>query len=199
MREEFDAIGVPFGRRGRLTDEYLDAMLAIWASPIASFAGETVRFERLSGEPLPVQRPHPPIWVGGSTPPALRRAVRVGDVWHASPTPLSVLERIVAALRAECTAQGRDPASLPITTRAALKFTRAPGGFAANDVPDEPVGTPDQVAAAIHRYAAAGFSELVFDTFFEHPALDDATPASVLQTVQTFARAVLPAFRTHRA
>jgi probable F420-dependent oxidoreductase len=198
MREEFAAIGVPFERRGALTDEYIEAMLAIWAAPLASFAGPTVRFEQLSGEPLPLQRPHPPLWVGGSTPPALRRAVRYGDVWHGSPTPLPALEQIVAALRDECLAQGRAPQSLPVTTRGALAFAKRAAGFGAAAVPDEPVGTPDEVAAAIHRYAALGFSELVFDTFFEHPALDDATPASVLQTIQTFARAVLPAFAPRR-
>src|SRR6185312_15127617 len=109
-------------RRGALTNEYIEAMLAIWAAPLASFAGPTVHFEQLSGEPVPLQRPHPPLWVGGSTPPALRRAVRYGDLWHGSPTPLPALEQIVAALRDECLAQGRAPESLPVTTRAALAF-----------------------------------------------------------------------------
>src|SRR5205823_9886562 len=93
MAEEFEAIGVPFRERGRLTDEYLDAMRTLWTEPVASFEGRTVRFRDLVSEPQPHQRPHPPIWVGGSTPAAPRRTVRVGDAWHGSPAPLAELCR----------------------------------------------------------------------------------------------------------
>jgi probable F420-dependent oxidoreductase len=79
---ESAALGVPFGERGAMTDEYLDAMRELWTSPAPSFSGKYTQFGGLHFEPRPVQKPHPPIWVGGHSPAALRRAVRIGATWH---------------------------------------------------------------------------------------------------------------------
>lgn len=196
MRAEFDAIGVPFERRGTLTDEYLDAMIALWTAPIASFNGPTVRFENLVSEPQPLQQPYPPIWVGGSTAPAFRRTVKYGQVWHASPAGLSHLKKAVAELQQTAKALGRDPATIALTTRAPLHFAAATRGFGAEEPADLPIGTPDAVVAMLRRYQAVGFSEVVFDTFFAgFPELEDATPETILTTMRQFARAVMPAFR----
>lgn len=195
MAEEFEAIGVPFKQRGRLTDEYLDAMIALWSAPVASFSGPTVHFENLSSEPLPVQRPYPPIWVGGGSPAALRRTVKYGVAWHGSPQPLPALREITAVLAEEARRQGRDPASIELTTRAPLHFVTGNRAVMASEVPDYPSGTPDQVVASIHRYKRAGFTELVFDTFFAgFPELEDATPEAILKTLELFARVAMPAF-----
>lgn len=197
MAEEFAAIGVPFERRGALTDEYLDAIRVLWRDRVASFHGPTVRFEQLVSEPPPVQQPHPPIWVGGSSRAALRRTVRIGDAWHGSPVSLSALRRTVAALAAEAGRQGRDPAEITLTTRAPLTFTSGRAALSPPSAdPDDPVGTPADVVAAIERYRAAGFEELAFDTFFAHPALTraDRSPAGVLATLDRFSREVAPAF-----
>lgn len=195
MEEEFDAIGVPFAQRGRLTDEYLDAMLALWTSPVASFSGPTIQFENLVSEPRPKQQPHPPIWVGGGTPAAFRRTVKYASTWHASPIPLPDLRRHAAALRETASAIGRDPATIALTTRAPLRFAGGGRALMAVEVPDYPIGTPDQITAALRRYMLAGFEEIVFDTFFGVPELDDASPEGILQTLEMFARAILPVFR----
>jgi probable F420-dependent oxidoreductase len=195
MAEEFAAIGVPFSRRGALTDEYLDAMIALWSAPIASFSGPTVRFQNLVSEPAPLQKPHPPIWVGGSTPPAFRRTVKYGQVWHASPAGLSALLSAVAALQETARQLGRDPAAITLTTRAPLHFASAARSLGGEELPDLPIGTPDAVIATLRRYQAAGFSEIVFDTFFAgFPELEGATAESILKTMRLFARAVMPAF-----
>ena len=80
--DEFRRLGVPRNRRGRLTDEYLDVIKALWAAdePIG-FDGETIKFEGAQLQVGPVQRPGPPLWVGGNSQAALMRAVRVGDAW----------------------------------------------------------------------------------------------------------------------
>jgi probable F420-dependent oxidoreductase len=78
---EFDALGVPFHRRGRVVDEYVAAMKALWTDDRPSFTGEFVQFADVVFEPKPVQRPHPPLWFGGRSAHALRRALRVGDGW----------------------------------------------------------------------------------------------------------------------
>ncbi|WP_327173953.1 TIGR03619 family F420-dependent LLM class oxidoreductase [Streptomyces sp. NBC_01335] len=84
---EFAVLGVPYHRRGAISDEYLAAMKACWADEVASFDGEHVSFRQIHTGPLPVQRPGPPVWVGGHSYGALRRAVRFGDAWH--PTSVS--------------------------------------------------------------------------------------------------------------
>ena len=194
MAEEFAAAGVPFHHRGRITDEYLDAMLALWSSPVASFAGPTVHFENLISEPRPVQQPHPPIWVGGSTPAALQRTIRYASAWHGAPQPLPELTATVTALRDAARNAGRSPTDIALTTRAPLVLRTRGRQADSDDGSGYPAGTPDQVAAAIHRYSSVGFTEIVFDTFFGHRDLDDATPSGILATIALFARTVLPVF-----
>ena len=79
---EFDVLGAPFNRRGAMTDEYLDAMKVLWTEDVASFEGEFVSFKNINTAPRPVQAPHPPIWVGGPSAAAMRRAVLHGSAWH---------------------------------------------------------------------------------------------------------------------
>jgi probable F420-dependent oxidoreductase len=79
--QEFEALGVPFHRRGRITDEYLEAMRLLWTEDAPSYRGEFVRFDGIRFEPKPVQRPHPPIWFGGNSSAALRRVARYGTGW----------------------------------------------------------------------------------------------------------------------
>lgn len=85
MREEADAMGVPpFTERGRVTDEYIDAFKELWTAEAPRMDGEYVRFNDVVFEPKPLQKPHPPIWIGGEGGAAIRRAARVGDGWYPS-------------------------------------------------------------------------------------------------------------------
>jgi probable F420-dependent oxidoreductase len=79
---EFAVLGVPYRKRGAISDEYLSAIKACWADEVASFDGTHVSFRHVYTGPLPLQRPGPPVWVGGHSYGALRRAVRYGDGWH---------------------------------------------------------------------------------------------------------------------
>jgi len=81
LEREFDVLKVPFGERGALTDEYIRAMKELWTSPEPSFQGRYVQFDNIVFEPKPVQKPHPPIFVGGNSRPAMRRAANLGDGW----------------------------------------------------------------------------------------------------------------------
>ncbi len=83
LKEEFEALGVPpYAERGAVTDEYVQAFRELWARDDPRFAGKYVQFENITFAPKPVQRPHPPIWVGGESGPALRRTARLGDGWY---------------------------------------------------------------------------------------------------------------------
>jgi probable F420-dependent oxidoreductase len=81
-RGEFSALGVPFEQRGRITDEYIEVIKVLWTAEYPEFHGDFVDFADVYFEPKPLQRPHPPIWIGGSSMAALRRAARVGDGWY---------------------------------------------------------------------------------------------------------------------
>ena len=79
---EFDALGVPFHERGAMTDDYLAAIKVLWANDMTSYEGPYVSFRDVEVSPKPVQSPHPPIWVGGGSDGAIRRAAHVGEAWH---------------------------------------------------------------------------------------------------------------------
>jgi probable F420-dependent oxidoreductase len=125
MREEFEAIGAPdFDARGAVTDEYLRAIVELWTNPAPTFEGKHVQFSDIVFEPKPVQKPHPPIWVGGESGPALRRTARLGDAWYPIGTnpqnPLDSLTRFktqVARLRKMTAEAGRDPKAVGLTFR----------------------------------------------------------------------------------
>lgn len=81
LEREFEILDVPFRERGLLSDEYIEAMKELWTAEEPSFKGRTVRFENVVFEPKPIQKPHPPLLIGGNSRPAMRRAARLGDGW----------------------------------------------------------------------------------------------------------------------
>lgn len=95
LRPEFDLLGVPFGERGRIADEYLAAIIELWTSDTPRFEGRYVSFDDVAFEPKPVQRPHLPVWIGGDADAALRRAARHASGWWPFLTaPEKIAERI---------------------------------------------------------------------------------------------------------
>ena len=99
LRAEFEAIGASFADRGEQTNEYIEAILALWTQEKPSFEGRFVAFRGIDAQPRPVQKPHPPIVVGGMSPPALRRAARYGNGWYGFALDLEKTARCVAGLR----------------------------------------------------------------------------------------------------
>lgn len=81
LEREFDILGVPFRERGKMADEYLEAIIALWTQDAPSFEGKYVNFKDVAFEPKPFQKPHLPIWMGGDSDAALRRAARFASGW----------------------------------------------------------------------------------------------------------------------
>jgi probable F420-dependent oxidoreductase len=100
-------LGVPFAERGPMTDEHLRAMQELWTSKAPSFAGTYTQFSGLTFEPKPVQKPYPPIWVGGHSKAALRRTVELGAAWHPINRPPDELRAGQAEIARLCQARGR--------------------------------------------------------------------------------------------
>jgi probable F420-dependent oxidoreductase len=111
LKPEFDALGASFSDRGARTDEYIDAMRALWTEAQPSFSGPTLRFGGIDAQPRPVQKPHPPIVIGGTSPPALRRAVQRGNGWYGFLRDLGTAKADLAGLAAARRAVER-PAAL---------------------------------------------------------------------------------------
>lgn len=98
LEAEFRALGVPFADRGARCDEHLEAMLALWTQEKPRFRGETIAFEGIDAHPRPVQTPHPPLVVGGQSPPAYRRAARYGHGWYGFLTDPDATKAAIAGL-----------------------------------------------------------------------------------------------------
>ncbi|HEV8584554.1 MAG TPA: LLM class F420-dependent oxidoreductase [Methylomirabilota bacterium] len=172
LREEFAALGAAdFDRRGAVSDEYIRIFKTLWTQNPASFEGEFYRFKSLKCLPQPVQKPHPPIWIGGHSKVALRRAARHGDGWHpvgANPAAMlapAEFKSLLGELHRLCEAERRDPRTLTLSYKAPLYDT----GVAAGGVRRPFSGTRDQVLEDIATYAKLGISELIFDFRSEEP------------------------------
>ena len=168
MREEFEALGAPdFDRRGAASDEYIRIFKALWTQDPASFHGEFYRFEAIRCLPHPVQKPYPPIWIGGHSKAALRRVARLGDGWHpvganpAAPLRPPELRALLAELHRLTEAEGRDPSSLTISYKAPIYDAGqiVPGGAERRPFS----GSPQAIADDIGVFAGLGVSELIFD------------------------------------
>jgi probable F420-dependent oxidoreductase len=117
MAEEFRLLGVPYEERAARTREYIAVMKEVWSKETPHFAGKFVRIEQdLYFAPKPLQQPHPPIWVGGESLPALKRVVEFGDGWHIGPVALEEVKPKFARLRELMAAAGRDFSQLEITS-----------------------------------------------------------------------------------
>jgi probable F420-dependent oxidoreductase len=195
LREEFEALGAsPFEERGRVTDEYLQAFKSLWTEDNPRFEGRHVRFADVSFLPKPVQKPHPPIWVGGESPAALRRAARYGDVWFPignNPRyPLDTVERFrdgVQRLHGIAEQHGRDPTSIGLAFYAGwfdeAKRARLEGGER-----HIMTGSPAEIAEDIHGLAELGVRDLVLN--FQRATLEQS-----LASMQHFCDEIRPLIR----
>ena len=113
LREEFDALGVPWERRGARNDEYVAALRALWAGPHAEFHGEFVDFDPVTCSPRPVQE-RIPIMVGGDTDVAIRRAARLADGYFPGAGDPAELARLIAEVKQQAEAHDRDPDDIEI-------------------------------------------------------------------------------------
>jgi len=163
-RLEFEALGIPFRERGALADDYLAALHCLWKEEVASYSGRYVSFREVQAALRPAQTPHPPIWVGGSSEAAMRRAVRFGDGWHPlriridwlEQTGLPQLKRIADQLEKPV------PAFCP---RIKLRLTREPAGE--ERLAGE--GSLDQIRGDLEALQSLGARWVLLDTYTDEP------------------------------
>ena len=115
LREEFDALGIPFADRGRRTDEYVEALRTLWREPEATFHGKYTSFSNCISQPQPVHKSIP-IHIGGHSEIAARRAGRLGDGFFPGDGRHELLRELLAIARESAAQHGRDPQRLEVTT-----------------------------------------------------------------------------------
>jgi probable F420-dependent oxidoreductase len=197
LREEFEALAAPsFEARGAVTDEYLRLMRTAWTTDPLRFEGKHYTVRDVHALPKPVQRGGIPIWIGGHTDAAVRRAGTLGDAWHPialRPPGLLLPDEYatkVKQVHAWAQRAGRDPKSIALTLRVPMevrpKGAKAPAG-------DRPMfqGTASEVIDDIRAYQALGVSHFVFDA--AHADLK-----SLLQNLERFAEDVRPKLAERR-
>lgn len=187
LKAEYRALGVPFEDRNDLTDEYLRAILAAWSGDEFTFAG--TGYEALGNRilPRPVQTPHPPVWVGGNSKRAIRRAVDLGDGW--APFAASGL----LAQTARTVAMEGDSA-LPESLNYLREYVQKQGRTAPLAIIGDGFGSPrgrgaGQVVDEIGRLAELGMSWVTV-------SVDGATRAEWCDNVRRYAEDVAATFRT---
>jgi probable F420-dependent oxidoreductase len=192
LDEEFRAVAAPpFAERGRVTDEFLAAFDELWTSESPRFAGTWTSFSDIRFEPKPVQKPRPPLWVGGEGSVALRRVARLGDGWYpvgSNPKePLDTAARYAEKrkqLEDEVTRVGRDPGRIACAYLAIGRCQRAEQKGA--DGRRHPyTGRPADVAADVAAFGAAGVAHFFLN--FPAPSLSEA-----LDDLAWFAEEVQP-------
>ncbi len=186
MVEEFEALGVPFNKRGAMANEHLEIYNRLWKEERPRFDGRHYHFDPVSVSPKPVQQPRFPIWTGGESEAAQKRAAKYGDAWFSyfvKITPQDLAARF-ANVRKLATEIGRDPAQIRLCCCRPIDITPKP-------VPQEEDslnGSPEQLIAALKRFQEIGV---------QHMALQFMVgrwPERKVK-IERFAKEVLPALR----
>jgi len=160
--DEYDAVGVPYRQRGRRADEFLRCLKAAWTEDVVEFHGEFYQVPRSRVEPKPVQKPHPPITIGGYGSAVVKRAVALGDGFNGGNTPMAQVVPLVREVREAAAAAGRDPGRLHIVCRGTFVVHDRPQGADRRPL----FGTIDEIREDIARYAEAGLTELFLEGNF---------------------------------
>jgi probable F420-dependent oxidoreductase len=190
-REEFAAAGVPYERRGARVAEFVAALRAIWADDPVEFAGEFYTVPPARVDPKPVQRPHPPVLLGGGADAALRRAGRIADGWiSASRQDLTRIESAVETVKSAASEAGRDPERLRFITRGVVHLDEEVADGHGNRRPL--TGSEDEIREDLEALRRAGVTEVFLDLNFNprvgSPAADPAEATAYAERVlETFA------------
>ena len=187
MEEEFELLDAPpFAERGAVTDEYLRAFIELWTKDDPKFEGKYVNFSNITFLPKPVQKPYPPIWIGGQSKPAIRRAAKIGDCWHpvgaipAAPLEPEELAENLVMLRRYAEQAGRDPSKIQVSVKAPLYDSGDSGGPRRRFS-----GSADEVRQDVQTYSDVGVTHLIFD-------FRTADPNQTEDRMAQFAEEVMP-------
>src|SRR5262245_53182300 len=179
-KQEFEALGVPFTRRGAMSNDYLEAIKTLWTHDVASHAGPFVAFKDVHTGPRPLRSPHPPIWIGGSTDAALRRAVRYGDGWHPNRVRMNWL-RDTGLPKLKTIAASENKPAPTLCPRIRLELTDSPRPDGERLIGQ---GTLDQMRKDLDTLESLGAAYVLLDSAGDDPqATRDQEPLWRMLTI----------------
>lgn len=210
LAEEFAALDADFPHRGAVTDEHIAILRSFWADATGADATEADsagadttgadatgadgagelrgRRYRVAGrrmEPAPIQQPHPPIWTGGTGPPALRRAARLADGWHGVRQSPDDVARVVARIAELRSAAGNNMEGFTSSLRAGLDIIDATLATSDGAARTPMRGSTEQIAGDLAAYARAGLDYLIVEP-------RAATPEQLIVQLERFAEMPRP-------
>lgn len=184
IKEEFDALGIPFEKRGKISDECIQAIYELWHRDEASFKGEFFNFSGMVLSPKPLQKPHPPMWVGGHKKKAMERAVKYSDGWHPTQFTPEVMKEEKEKMEAYAKSIGRDLKDFTLSIRLSLYVTDA------KKEPRRPcMGTLEQIRGDVRGFIDAGVTHFVFDVL-------GSTHEKFLNTTKIFSEKIMKELKT---
>lgn len=174
--QEFEAVGVPMEGRGARAEEFVAALKAIWTQDPVEHHGPLYDVPRSHVDPKPVQRPHPPLLLGGGAPAALRRVGRIADGWiSSSRTDLTTIGEQVDLITGSAAEAGRDPSALRFVVRGVVRLTDEPTQGEAR-IPLQ--GTASQIRGDLDRLEEQGITEVFLDLNWDDSTVGAADPAA---------------------
>ena len=181
LEGEFDALGISYVDRGPITDECIDVLKNLWSNENPSYRGKYYNFSNIKFFPKPLQKPHPPIWIGGNGLAAIRRAIALGNGWHpVGLTPTEIEERRRAARELEAKIRS---SNFVISLRKNLQIHKSK-----KKMPDarEPLrNSPEIISRSIEQYREAGVSHLIFQIL-------GGQFKDIIHTMEFFSREIRP-------
>jgi probable F420-dependent oxidoreductase len=183
---ELEAAGTTTAKRGARAEDYLRCLRAIWTDDVVDYRGDFYRVPRSRVDPKPVQRPHPPVLLGGTADIALRRAGRLADGWiSSSRADLTRIDESIDTVRAAAVDAGRDPTALRFVCRGVVKVRTGERA--------QLTGSLDDVRADLADLAAKGITETFLDLNFD-PEIGnpDAYPEVSMDRAEEILEALAP-------
>ncbi|HET7408526.1 MAG TPA: TIGR03619 family F420-dependent LLM class oxidoreductase [Mycobacteriales bacterium] len=184
MEQEYAATGVPYRDRGARLEEHLRCLYALWADDPVEFHGRFYDVPPTHADPKPVQRPRPPVVLGGTVEAALRRAGRLADGWvSSSRADLGRIGQSIAVVRAGAEEAGRDPAAVRVVVRGVVLLGSDEGKPLA--------GSPEKVREDLAWLGEQGVTEVFVDLNFD-PRVPTADPATAMRMAEDALEALAP-------
>ena len=187
MEEEFQALGLDtYAQRGAVTDEYIQLFKELWTKDNPEFHGEPYQLSESGFQPKPVQKPHPPIWIGGHTNPAIRRAAKYGDGWMPiGLRPPAILEpeelaEKIARLRRLTVRAGRPEDAVSLCFSTGVTFDNSPGATRRMMS-----GRAEQIAADLRQYQDLGVRNFIL-------GFPGDSVAALDEAMEQFSKQVMP-------
>jgi probable F420-dependent oxidoreductase len=190
-KDEYDASGIPYKDRGARADEYMQVLKRIWTDDVVEFKGQFYNIPASKIGPKPVQRPHPPILLGGYTPKTFPRIVNYADGWIpiAGSVPLEQQEQAINGLREAARKANKDPSNIRVVVLSYPSVLDSSSQSSSSNQPRSPMsGTIDQIGSDIDRFKAMGAEHIIFGYAFSPIGRDVKKMIEVTKQLARFAR-----------